>query len=126
MQFEEENEPPDAYTFLLAAGEFDSFASGAFTSARKCGKELMRISQMNGTYRRLPRSFRHDMRSVLGENCDKQVAQKLGELGAQLLRPETLEGLAVQTLRAQCSVLSRFWPIESRALIIHKKAKVPE
>lgn len=111
--------PPDAYKFLLAAGEIDFFSGDRRSAnARICGKELLRISKMNGSYENLPADFRADMQFVAHTSCDADTARRLGEIGDMLLRLKSLTEAERVTLRSQCSELSKYWPIRPRVLLV--------
>jgi hypothetical protein len=111
--------PPDAYKFLLAAGEIDFFHSDKRSAnARICGKELLRISRMNGSYESLPADFRADMQVVAKTACDEETASRLGEIGDMLLRLKSLTEDERVALRARCSELSKYWPMRPRVLLV--------
>lgn len=109
---------PSGYNFLLAAGEIDYFPTDKKTeNVRTCGKELLRIASMNGSYENLPEDFRADMQIVAETSCDEEAAKRLGEIGTMLLSLRTLSEDERASLRAHCSKLSRYWPLRPDVLI---------
>lgn len=121
---EEKYEPPDAYSFLLAAGQIDHAHEKSFTHIHRCGAALVRLSEMNGSYKYLPSRFRADMKYLLEADCDRQAAENLAMLGKIFLKVERLGPMELVFLREKCSMFAKFWPVDGRRLLIEQK--VPE
>lgn len=116
---EKKYQPPDAYVFLLAAGDIDSLSTRMrLVNVHRCGHELVRISQMNGDYEKLSANFRADMRTVVEGSSDEDAAEKLGAIGGKLLSICTLEQEERAQVRVLCSTLSRYWPMQPKVLLI--------
>lgn len=111
--------PPEAYHFLLAAGEID-FLSADSPRAHllRCAEELERLARMNGEYANLPADFRADMQRATGSKSDRGAASSLGALAKSLRSIDSLEGDARAKVRAQCSLLSRVWPLKQQELLL--------
>lgn len=110
--------PPDGYAFLLAAGEIDRCRTERErTNVTRCGRELARIASMNGSYALLPAEFRAHMREVTRTNCDTTAAMQLGRIGDKLSMLDELSESERIDLRATCSLLSRYWPMQPQKLL---------
>jgi|GEM_PF-3927459 len=111
--------PPDAYAFLLAAGEIDHIAPGyARPNTERCAQELERIAAMNGSYELLPADFRADMRHIVEREMDKDVTKRLCEIARFLRRIDSLETTDRLRIREFCSSLSKHWPLKTSALVL--------
>lgn len=109
---------PDAYAFLLAAGELDYLSPNSKRAhIEQCAQEFERLAGLNGTYKLLPSDFRSDVRLVLSATCDDEASRLLGTYARLLREVGPTDVDALREARSLCSRMSRYWPVRPNTLL---------